>query len=254
MKHPFFKVCLLAASVAIAGCQQQEGDAVDSADVELDTQERQISYILGANVASQFVSQEMEVDVDAFQLGFEDVILERESRLSEESVRDIISTYQEEETARMEEAYQVVADANAKEGQEFLAANAQEDGVVVLDSGLQYRVIEAGEGATPDEDDLVEVDYRGRLIDGTEFDSSYQRGVPATFGVNQVIPGWTEVLQLMQEGAKWEVFIPSDLAYGPGGTGGLIGPNATLIFEIELHEVLGEESGEDAAEEASSAD
>lgn len=247
MKHPFFKVCLLAASVAIAGCQQQDGEAVSSADVDLDTQERQISYILGANVASQFVSQEMEVEIDAFQLGFEDVMLERDSRLSEESVREIISAYQEEEAARMEEAYQVVADANAKEGQEFLAANAQEEGVVVLDSGLQYRVIEAGEGATPDADDLVEVDYRGRLIDGTEFDSSYQRGVAATFGVNQVIPGWTEALQLMQEGAKWEVFIPADLAYGPGGTGGLIGPNATLIFEVELHKVLGEDESADTS-------
>lgn len=251
MKHPFFKVCLLAASVALAGCQQESGETAGSADVELDTQDRQISYILGANVASQFVSQEMEVDIDAFTLGFEDVILERDSRLSEESVREIISAYQEEEAARMEEAYQVVADANTQEGQEFLAANAEEEGVVVLDSGLQYRVIEAGEGATPGAEDLVEVDYRGRLIDGTEFDSSYQRGVPATFGVNQVIPGWTEALQLMQEGAKWEVFIPSDLAYGPGGTGGLIGPNATLIFEVELHKVLGddEESGESSAEE-----
>lgn len=249
MKQPFFKACLLAASVALVACQQQSGDG-SVGEVELDTQERQISYILGANVASQFASQDMEVDTAAFALGFEDVINERESRLSEDEVREIISAYQEEETARMEEAYRVVAEANAKEGEEFLAANAREDGVVVLDSGLQYRVIEEGEGASPGPEDLVEVDYRGRLIDGTEFDSSYQRGVPATFGVNQVIPGWTEALQLMNEGAKWEVFIPSELAYGPGGTGGLIGPSATLIFEVELHRIIGEDGNgdEDAGE------
>ncbi len=240
MKQPLFKACLLASSVALAACQQQ-GDAPD-ADVALDTQEKQISYILGANVASQFMSQDMEVDPAAFALGFEDVLAERDSRLSEEEVRDIITAYQQEETERMEEAWRVVADANAEEGRAFLASNATEDDVVVLESGLQYRVIEAGEGASPGPNDMVEVDYRGRLIDGTEFDSSYQRGTSATFRVNEVIPGWTEILQLMQEGAQWEVFIPSDLAYGPGGTGGLIGPNATLVFDIELHSVIGEES------------
>lgn len=240
MKQPFFKACLLAASVALVACQQSDENH-SVGDMELDSQERQISYILGANVASQFASQEMKVDTAAFALGFEDIISGRESRLSEDQVREVISAYQEEETARMEEAYRVVADANVKEGEEFLAANAQEEGVVVLDSGLQYRVIKAGEGATPEAEDMVEVDYRGRLIDGTEFDSSYQRGEPATFGVNQVIPGWTEALQLMQEGAKWELFIPSELAYGPGGTGGLIGPSATLIFEVELHKVINED-------------
>lgn len=248
MKQRSLKVCLLAASVALVACQQNDNTA--EVEVALDTQERQISYILGANVASQFKTQDMSIDTEAFSLGFEDVVAEREARLSEDEVREIISTYQEEENVRMEEAYRVVADANAQEGQEFLAANAAEDGVVVTDSGLQYRIIEEGEGAAPGPEDLVEVDYRGRLIDGTEFDSSHQRGMPATFGVNQVIPGWTEALQLMQEGAKWEIYIPSDLAYGSGGTGGLIGPNATLIFEVELHRIIQENDEAQESDEA----
>jgi len=245
MKQPLFRICLLASSVALAACQQGEDTA--RAEVALDTQERQISYILGANVASQFKTQDMTVDTEAFALGFEDVLTDREARLTEDEVREIITAYQEVENVRMEEAYRVVAEANAQEGQEFLAANAEQEGVVVLDSGLQYKIIEEGEGAVPGPEDMVEVDYRGRLLDGTEFDSSHQRGVPATFGVNQVIPGWTEALQLMKEGAKWEIYVPSDLAYGPGGTGGLIGPNATLIFEVELHRVVaqgGDEEGD----------
>ncbi|MEX0916425.1 MAG: FKBP-type peptidyl-prolyl cis-trans isomerase, partial [Wenzhouxiangellaceae bacterium] len=127
---------------------------------------------------------------------------------------------------------------NREEGEAFLAANADKAGITVTESGLQYRVIEEGEGASPDADDRVTVHYRGKLISGVEFDSSYSRGEPATFGLNQVIPGWTEGLQLMQKGAKYEFFVPSDLAYGEQGRPGPIGPNSTLIFEVELLEVV----------------
>ena len=128
---------------------------------------------------------------------------------------------------------------NAAEGKAFLAANANKDGVITTETGLQYKVITAGTGASPDANDQVSVEYRGTLVDGTEFDASEKHGGAIELNVGQVIPGWTEALQKMQEGAKWELYIPSDLAYGPNGTAGLIGPNATLIFEVELVKVMG---------------
>jgi FKBP-type peptidyl-prolyl cis-trans isomerase len=135
--------------------------------------------------------------------------------------------------AEQQEAVSAQSDSNAAEGAAFLAENAKKEGVVTTDSGLQYKIMNTGVGPKPTADSTVEVHYAGRLLDGTEFDSSVKRGVPTQFGVTQVIPGWTEVLQLMPEGSKWEVYIPSNLAYGPGGTGP-IGPNSTLIFEVEL--------------------
>ena len=126
------------------------------------------------------------------------------------------------------------AEVNAQQGAAFLAENATKEGVTVLESGLQYSVITMGDGPKPGPSDTVEVHYRGTLIDGTEFDSSYSRNSTVSFGVTQVIPGWTEALQLMPVGSKWNLYIPSELAYGPGGAGGAIGPNATLIFEVEL--------------------
>jgi FKBP-type peptidyl-prolyl cis-trans isomerase FklB len=127
-----------------------------------------------------------------------------------------------------------VAKKNKAEGEAFLAENKKKEGVKTTPSGLQYKVIKPGKGKKPKSSDTVTVNYRGTLIDGTEFDSSYKRGQPATFQVSGVIPGWTEALQLMEEGAKWQLFIPSNLAYGERGAGGVIGPNATLIFEVEL--------------------
>jgi len=132
-----------------------------------------------------------------------------------------------------EEASALQSDSNGTEGAEFLAANQAKEGVVTTDSGLQYKIMTAGSGAKPTSDSTVEVHYAGRLLDGTEFDSSIKRGVPAQFGVTQVIPGWTEALQLMSEGATWELYIPAELAYGPGGQGP-IGPNQVLIFEVQL--------------------
>ena len=139
----------------------------------------------------------------------------------------------EEQARQQEEALALQSQANTAEAKEFLEENAIMPGIITTESGLQYRVITDGSGKKPTDMSTVEVHYVGRLLDGTEFDSSLKRGVPAQFGVTQVIPGWTEALKLMTEGSKWELFIPADLAYGPGGQG-LIGPNAMLIFEVEL--------------------
>ena len=155
-------------------------------------------------------------------------------------IAETVKTFEAEMMAKRDEmqqaeeqAFSLQAEGNLKEGQAFLAENGTKEGVVTTASGLQYKVISAGSGAKPTVDSTVEVHYAGRLLDGTEFDSSVKRGVPATFGVTQVIAGWTEALQLMPQGSKWELYIPADLAYGPGGTGP-IGPNQMLIFEVEL--------------------
>ena len=163
-----------------------------------------------------------------------------EPQLTEEDIAATIQAFEVMMTAKRDEmqqaeqqATQMQAEANLQEGSAFLAENGAKEGVTTTDTGLQYKVLVAGTGDKPGIDSMVEVHYSGRLLDGTEFDSSVKRGVPAQFGVTQVIAGWTEALQLMSEGAKWELYIPADLAYGPGGTGP-IGPNQTLIFEVEL--------------------
>ena len=176
----------------------------------------------------------MDVDVTAFSAGVEDALSDAEPRLAQDDVIAVLESFQQEQIAEREAENSALADKNKAEGDAFLAENGKKEGVVTLESGLQYKIIEEGEGPSPGAEDTVEVHYTGTLIDGTEFDSSHRRGVPATFGVNQVIPGWTEALQLMKEGAKWQLVIPPGLAYGPGGTGGPIGPNQTLIFEVEL--------------------
>ena len=233
-KRPLLAGVVLSTAV-LMGCNEQTGD-VASADeaVELTTLDQRLSYAIGLNMANRFQQDEIEVDIEALTLALADVKAGKESRLSEDEIRKTLMAVQEKQQAKHNEAIKVVAEANKKEGEDFLAENAKKEGVVTTDSGLQYKVLEAGEGPKPSATDTVSVNYRGTLIDGTEFDSSYKRGQPVSFPVNGVISGWTEALQLMSEGAKWELYIPSDLAYGPGGTGGPIGPNATLIFEVEL--------------------
>lgn len=204
---------------------------------------KKISYIMGMNIGTQISNESFQVDLPALRTGIEDAVAKREPRLSEAEVTSTIEAFQAKIRAEQEQAAQIVADNNAQEGSTFLAENAKKEGVVVLDSGLQYKVLTEGTGPIPSADNVVEVHYKGTLIDGTEFDSSYSRGEPARFGVNQVIPGWVEALQLMKEGAKWELYVPAELAYGSGGTGGLIGPNQTLIFEVELLKASVSEEG-----------
>jgi FKBP-type peptidyl-prolyl cis-trans isomerase len=209
-------------------------------EAELETQDQKISYLLGMDNGKNIQTIGIEIDNGAFQQGFNDGLTNAEPKLSEEQIAESIKAFETVMTAKREEmeqaeqqASQMQADANLEEGSAFLAANGAKEGVTTTDSGLQYKVLVAGSGAVPTVDSMVEVHYAGRLLDGTEFDSSIKRGVPAQFGVTQVIAGWTEALQLMTEGSKWELYIPAGLAYGPGGTGP-IGPNATLIFEVEL--------------------
>ncbi|WP_439134658.1 FKBP-type peptidyl-prolyl cis-trans isomerase [Pseudomaricurvus sp.] len=192
------------------------------------------SYVFGYKTAERFKQGQIDINPEVFSQAMKDAQKGTEPKLSEEDMQDTMRALQTEQQAKQAEAMKEISEANEKEGKAFLAANAKKDGVKTTESGLQYKVLEAGKGAKPTRDNQVSVNYKGTLLDGTEFDSSYQRGEPATFGVTQVIPGWTEALLMMKEGAKWEVYIPSDLAYGAGGAGGQIGPNATLVFEIEL--------------------
>jgi len=154
--------------------------------------------------------------------------------MTEQEIQETLKTFQQEMAAKQAEKTKQLAEINKKEGEAFLAENKKKEGVKTLPSGLQYKILTEGSGKTPKETDTVTTHYRGTLIDGTEFDSSFKRGQPASFTVNGVIKGWTEALQLMKEGSKWQLFIPSDLAYGDRGAGGQIGPHATLIFEVEL--------------------
>ncbi|MEO7558179.1 MAG: FKBP-type peptidyl-prolyl cis-trans isomerase [Gammaproteobacteria bacterium] len=196
----------------------------------LSTQKQKLSYIIGFQVGQNFKRQGMDVDVDIVATAIKDVMSDTKPKLSAEEMQATVKAVQEEAAKKMAAAG---AD-NKKEGGAFLEANKKKEGVVTLPSGLQYKVITEGKGKKPKATDTVVVNYRGTLVNGKEFDSSYKRGEPVTFPVNQVIKGWQEALPLMSEGSKWQVVIPSDLAYGPQGTPGDIGPDATLLFDIEL--------------------
>ncbi len=208
---------------------------------ELETDMDRLSYTVGMDIGNSLSEQGLELDLDllvqALRASYsgEETLLTREEALAE---RDKFMQRRQQE---LESQRDVDAQRNLEEGQAFLAQNAEREEVTQTESGLQYRVMTQGdgEGASPSATDQVTVHYRGTLLDGTEFDSSYSRGEPATFALNQVIPGWTEGVQLMQEGDKYEFFIPADLAYGAQGRPGPIGPNSTLIFEVELIAVAG---------------
>lgn len=206
-------------------------------ETELETPEERLSYTIGMDIGQSLSGQDMPLDIDILMQGLKASYLGEETLLTQEEALAEREKFIQQRQQKLAEQRAEDARINKEEGEAFLAANAEKEGVQVTDSGLQYRVVEAGDGARPDADDRVTVHYRGKLINGVEFDSSYAREEPATFGLNQVIPGWTEGLQLMEEGAKYEFFIPSELAYGEQGRPGPIGPNSTLIFEVELLEV-----------------
>lgn len=199
-----------------------------------------ISYALGLSMGNNFLASGIKtIDVQDFADGVAAVFNGLTPKMSYDEAKEEIRVYFEAMQKEQEAAAAQMAEANAKAGETFLTENGKRAEVNVLPSGLQYEVLTEGDGPRPTADDQVEVHYTGKLIDGTVFDSSVDRGVPATFGVTQVIPGWVEALQLMPAGSKWRLFIPSALAYGPRGAGGLIGPNQTLIFDVELLKVLG---------------
>ncbi len=208
--------------------------SLQASAVELKTTEEKISYIVGMNYGQQIKADNVPFEEAAFLQAIKDVLNGTPPRLNQEEAQAAIAAFQQQRQAEV----QKLAEQNKRDGEQFLTANSNKPGVKVTDSGLQYKVIKAGSGKQPTPESTVSVNYRGTLIDGTEFDSSYKRGQPATFPVNGVIKGWTEALQMMKEGAKWELYIPADLAYGERGAGsGVIGPNATLVFEVELLEV-----------------
>ena len=198
----------------------------------LKNEKEKISYSIGLNIgrnlAGDLKKQSIDIDPSLLAKGVQDALTGANPLLSNEEVQQTMLAFQKK-----------IMEKEKQRGEAFLAENKKKEGVKTLPSGLQYKVIKAGTGKKPGMNDTVTVQYRGTLIDGTEFDSSYRRGQPATFQVSGVIPGWTEALTLMEEGAKWQLSIPPNLAYGERGAGGLIGPNATLIFEIELLSVQG---------------
>jgi FKBP-type peptidyl-prolyl cis-trans isomerase FklB len=229
---------LFVASMALSVAEAQERPA---AAAPPSTIQEQTSYVIGLNIGNDLKQQGVEINVNMLARGIADALAGKEPALSEPQIeaafaelRKIMTAKQEQEMAQAQKKGEV----NKQQGAAFLAANKSKPGVKTTASGLQYKVLKAGNGPTPKTTDKVRTHYHGTLIDGTVFDSSVQRGEPAEFPVGGVIRGWTEALQLMKVGDKWQLFIPSELAYGPRGAGGVIGPNATLIFEIELLEIL----------------
>jgi len=219
---------------AVVGIALLAGQAFAAEEAVLKDQKDRVSYSIGVDIGNNLKKQSLEIDPDLLARGLKDAYTGGKTVISDQEVRDILVGLQKEMVAKQQEQAKVVAEKNKKEGDAFLAENKKKEGVVTLPSGLQYKVIKEGSGPTPKLTDTVTVNYKGSLVDGKEFDSSYRRGQPASFPVNGVIPGWTEALQLMKEGSTWEIVIPSNLAYGEKGAGGVIGPNATLIFEVEL--------------------
>lgn len=200
----------------------------------LATQKDKVSYGIGMNIGMNLKRDGIDVDGNLLLKGLQDAISGGKTLMSEDEYAVTMNALQKDLMEKKAEATKKIAEKNKKEGETFLAENKKKEGVVALPSGLQYKVVKAGDGKTPAAADTVETHYRGTLIDGTEFDSSYKRGQTVTFPVGGVIPGWTEALQKMKVGDKWQLFVPSDLAYGERGAGREIGPNATLIFDVEL--------------------
>jgi FKBP-type peptidyl-prolyl cis-trans isomerase FklB len=225
MKRPLIivlTVLVLAAQVLAQG------------DPALKDEKEKVSYSVGVEIGTTLKKQGIDVAPDVLTRGVRDALTGAKTLMTEQEIIDTLTNFRKDFIAKKQELAKQQGEKNKKEGEAFLAENQKKEGVKTLPSGLQYKVIKPGTGKKPKAEDMVTVHYRGTLVGGTEFDSSYRRGQPANFPANRVIPGWTEVLQLMEEGAKWEVFIPSNLAYGEQGAGNEIGPNATLIFEIEL--------------------
>ncbi len=226
-------VLAIALCIVLTSCQNNAQD-----NVELKSQKDSISYAIGMNIGNSFRTQEIEVDRDVLMAGMKNAMEEKNVKLTEEQAMAVMQAFQQQMMQKQMEKQKKQGEENKVEGDKFLAENAKKEGVKVTASGLQYKVVKMGDGAIPTKDDKVECHYKGTLIDGKVFDSSYDRGQPATFPVTGVIPGWVEALQMMPTGSKWILYIPGNLAYGERGAGQDIGPNATLIFEIELLKIL----------------
>ncbi|MEO5702374.1 MAG: FKBP-type peptidyl-prolyl cis-trans isomerase [Gammaproteobacteria bacterium] len=238
-----FSVAACAEEAGSTSTEKQEASAITTQKEEsssLTTQKQKLSYFIGFQVGQSFKQQGLDVDVDVVSAAIKDVMADAKPKLTMEEMKATVEILQAESAKKAAAAAEVnkaAGEVNKKAGADFLDANKKKEGVITLPSGVQYKIVTQGQGKKPKATDTVVVNYRGTLIDGKEFDSSYKRGEPATFPVNGVIKGWQEVLPLMQEGSKWQIVIPSELAYGAAGTGGDIGPNATLLFDVELMSV-----------------
>jgi FKBP-type peptidyl-prolyl cis-trans isomerase FklB len=224
-------ICL--SGIAIAAC-----DKIDTkASRDLKTSKDKVSYGIGLDIGKSFKQQSLDakdIDMDKLRIGMQDAMAGTKPLMTDSQLSETMMSFQKEMMARQDSLNRKKGEENIKAGKDFLAKNAKEPGVVTLPDGLQYKIITAGTGKKPDSTSTVTVNYTGTLIDGTEFDSSVKRGQPATFPVSGVIKGWTEALQLMPVGSKWMVYVPAELGYGERGAGQKIGPNSTLIFEVEL--------------------
>lgn len=224
-------IALLAGTLGFTAVHAQD----DAAETSMSEMEK-VSYAMGMDLGGMLAQQDLGIDADTFSKGMKDAMA-GEPAMSREEARTVLQTFEAEMRSKAEARMEEAAEANVSEGATFLTENAERDEVIVTESGLQYEIIEEGEGDPPTAESTVTVHYTGSLLDGTVFDSSVERGEPATFQLNRVIPGWTEGLQLMAPGASYKFYIPSDLAYGDRGAPPRIGPGATLVFDVELLEV-----------------
>jgi FKBP-type peptidyl-prolyl cis-trans isomerase FklB len=216
----------LALGLAVGSVQAQDKP-------DLKDPKQRVSYSIGADIGNNFKRQELDLDPKALAAGLADALAGK-TALTEAEMRAALNDFRKDMMEKMQAKQKSAGEKNLKDGEAFLAANAKKEGVKVLPSGLQYKVLKSGNGKTPKATDTVKTHYHGTLIDGTVFDSSVERGEPHTFPVNGVIAGWTEALQLMKEGDKWQLYVPAKLAYGDRGAGAKIGPNSALIFDVEL--------------------
>ena len=238
----FIKAMLCAAlMVFVIGCQNTNEELAGSESKVPVTEKEKTSYAIGVNMAQPLTNFRDEIDVPMLQKGILDHIEGKELLVSNEEAQPLLQALTQKLMAKEQEETARTAQKNLEEGQAYLKENKAREGVVTTESGLQYEVLKKGDGKSPGKTDRIMVHYKGTTLDGNVFDSSYDRGEPATFQVDQVIAGWTEGVQLMKEGGKYMLFIPADLAYGEGGAGQEIGPNETLIFEVELLELVYEQ-------------
>ncbi|MFO7728249.1 MAG: FKBP-type peptidyl-prolyl cis-trans isomerase [Desulfonatronovibrio sp.] len=234
--HKFF--ILLGLCLTLTACGQSETETGTAEQpVTLETSTEKASYALGMDIGNNISQGEMSIDVDVLLRGLRDGLENNDPLMSEDEQMEALMALQQEFMEAQAEKTQQQAQQNIEEGTAFMDEFRERENVVETESGILYRVITEGEGEKPEAEDVVTVHYQGTTVDGTVFDSSIERGEPATFPLNQVIPGWTEILQLMPQGSKWEVVIPPEQTYGDQEAGPQIGPNSTLIFEIELIEV-----------------